>query len=144
MGYKTIVGAIALLLYFYMSAEQETQQYDLRKTATAHHHHAKPNNAHQNSNQSANDVEVAKAAVSALTSMAMDLVGIGADPYNPQVVGVHVIGILSSFINFVTYALRNPQLVELLEQEEFRQVLRSYIIKRVAEKQAVASELEVL
>jgi hypothetical protein len=76
--------------------------------------------------------------------MAMDLVGIGADPYNPQVVGVHVIGILSSFINFVTYALRNPQLVELLEQEEFRQVLRSYIIKRVAEKQAVASELEVL
>ena len=85
-----------------------------RQLSLAHHHHC--STCDQN-----NDKEVAEKAISTLASMAMNLVNIGADATNPATIGTGVINILSSFINFVTFAMKNPAVAELLNDELFQE-----------------------
>jgi hypothetical protein len=140
MEYRKVLGIVLSLLCFDLIAEEECACYDQRKTTTACH--TKPGKITQQKPQEhgANDTEVAKMAISALASMATNLVNIGTDPHNPQVVGTNVINMLSSFVNFVTFALKNPQLVELLDDELFQESLRNYVVKSLTEKPLVEYE----
>ena len=74
-------------------------------------------------------------AISTLASMANSLLNIGADPHNPQAIGAGVIGIISSFINFVTFALKHPEIAELMKDELFQEALRSYIARTLVAKE---------
>lgn len=133
-----MLSIVVSLSCLYLAAEQETQQYDLRKTTTIHHTHS--SHHQQKPNQGSDDAEVAKMAISTLASMAMNILNIGTDPHNPQAVGSNVMNILSSFINFVTFAMKNPGFVELMNEESFKETLRCYIVKELIEKQEILSE----
>lgn len=80
------------------------------------------------------DRQVQEKAIETLASMAMSLLNIGADSHNPQVIGSNVINILSSFINFVTFAMKNPGAVDLLNDEAFQDVLRTMVVRSIIEK----------
>lgn len=126
---------------------QDRAKYD-QTTTTTTHHHAKPSHAgHHTSHhdkEDAHDREVANMAISTLASMATSLVNIGSDAHNPQVVSSNVISILSSFINFITYALRHPQVIELLNDELFQEALRNYLITRIKDQQKYELECDEL
>jgi hypothetical protein len=82
-------------------------------------------------------------AIETLASMANSIINIGADAHNPEHVGKQVISILSNFVNFVTFALRDPQILELLEKDEFRGKLKSILTEEILEKilQEVGNEI---
>jgi hypothetical protein len=88
------------------------------------------NQSHENNSPS--DSDVAKMAISTLASMATNILSIGADPHNPQAVGANVIGMISSFVNLITYAMKNPQFAELMEDELFQQELRAHLMRNLA------------
>jgi hypothetical protein len=98
----------------------------------------KENQSHENNSPS--DSDVAKMAISTLASMATNILSIGADPHNPQAVGANVIGMISSFVNLITYAMKNPQFAELMEDELFQQELRVHIMRNMAVMQMDMSE----
>ena len=136
MGRNAMLCIVVLSLCCNAVASQETDwQYDLTRTATkpTHHHHCSTCN--QN-----NDKEIAEKAVTTLASMAMSLLNIGADATNPATISTGVISILSSFINFVTFAMKNPAVAELLNDEFFQEELRSYIVRSLKEKHPEMSE----
>jgi hypothetical protein len=111
-------------------------------TSAAHHSQASIGNQTQNSS-SHSDTEVAKMAISTLTSMATNILSIGTDPHNPQNIGANVIGILSSFVNLIVYALKNPQFAELMEDELFQQELRLHIMKNLALEHELSEEIMI-
>ena len=51
------------------------------------------------------------------------------------IIGAGVIGIISSFINFVTFALKHPEIAELMKDELFQEALRSYIARTLVAKE---------
>jgi hypothetical protein len=134
MGDKAIL-CIVLSLCFNVAAKQaHGVQYDKKITTTAAH--AKPgkiSSHHSHSHSADKDKEVAKMAISTLASMATNLINIGMDPHNPKAVGANVVNLISSFVNFVTEALRNPEFAELLNDELFQETLRNYIMRSLAE-----------
>jgi hypothetical protein len=101
------------------------------QTHTGHHSHG---------HHSPSDGEVAKMAISTLASMATNLLSIGSDPHNPQNVGTNVVGMLSSFINLITFALKNPQIAELMEDELFKQELQVQIVRCMEAMKAEIAE----
>lgn len=105
----------------------------------AHHTHTHTQNQ-QKEEASHSDGEVAKMAVSALASMATNMLSIGADPSNPQNIGTNVISMISSFVNLITFAMKNPHFAELMEDELFRQELCEDITKSLVAMQAELAE----
>lgn len=79
---------------------------------------------------SPSDLEIQQMAVNTVAQMATNLINIGANPHNPQHVGVQVVSLLGSFVNFVTYAMRHPEILELIEDAEFKEVMRSCLQKK--------------
>lgn len=77
------------------------------------------------------DLEIQQMAVNTVAQMATNLINIGANPHNPQHVGAQVVSLLGSFVNFVTYAMRHPEVLELIDDAEFKEVMRSYLEKKV-------------
>lgn len=74
-----------------------------------------------------NDKEIQLMAISTLANMASAIVNIGSEPHNSVSVGANVIKILGGFVNFVSYAMRHPELLELIEQPEFQDALNRAI-----------------
>lgn len=77
----------------------------------------------------AEDVHVQQMAIQTMANMANNLVQIGADPHNPQVVGSSIVNILGSFVNFVIAATRHPELIEILQNQEFQDIVAGYVLK---------------
>lgn len=138
MGYKAISSIVVLMICsrVFADVDRGSHSYDTHVTVTAatpgvgkpHQHH------HHNHSNADDDGEIAKLAISTLASMAKDIVTIGLDPHNPQAIGSGVINMLSSFVNFVVYALKNPKLLELMEDEQFQDRLRVCILRSIAEE----------
>ena len=59
------------------------------------------------------DAQVQQMALQTVATMANNLVSIGADPYNPQVIGTGIINIVGSFVNFLAAAMRHPEIIDL-------------------------------
>ena len=112
--------------------------YDHTTTQSGAHHTHTQNQQKEEASHS--DGEVAKMAVSALASMATNMLSIGADPSNPQNIGTNVISMISSFVNLITFAMKNPHFAELMEDELFRQELCEDITKSLVAMQAELAE----
>jgi polyferredoxin len=134
MGHKIVVGILGLYMCCNCCACQDAEVCcdHVRTTTTAM------------AQADAHEREVQKMAIATLASMANSLINIGADAYNPQNVGAQVISILSNFVNFVTFALRNPQILDLLENDEFKEALRSVLMEEIIEKKLNAVDNEIL
>ena len=116
--------------------QERIAKYDTIITTTADIDRPEPPAPHHcPCHDKASDKEVAQMAITTLASMATSILNIGTDSHNPKVVGTNVINILSSFVNLVTFAMRNPQLVELLNDELFQDTLRAYIVRSLIDKQ---------
>jgi len=134
MGHKVVVGLLGICMCCNCCACQDSEiSCDVVRTSTT-----------SIAQDDAHEREIQKMAIATLASMANSLINIGADAYNPQNVGVQVISILSNFVNFVTFALRNPQILELLENEEFKETLRSILMEEIIEKKLNAADNEIL
>jgi hypothetical protein len=134
MGYKVVVGLLGICMCYNCYACQDSEiSCDIVRTSTT-----------SIAQDDAHEREIQKMAIATLASMANSLINIGADAYNPQNVGAQVISILSNFVNFVTFALRNPQILELLEDEEFKEALRSILMEEIIEKKLNAGDNEIL
>ena len=131
MGNKTLGIVVLMVCYNAVACEESAVQYDETRTTTKHSAH------HQcaTCNEKTNDKDIAEKAIATLASMATSILNIGSDAHNPAVIGTAVINILSSFVNFVTFAIKNPGVAELLNDEAFQEVLRSCIAKNLAERQ---------
>ncbi len=90
------------------------------------------------------DRQVAEMAITTLASMAHNIINIGADAHNPQVIGSNVISILGSFVHFVTYALRNPRVVDLLKDEVFQDTVRIIIARSIINEQLDVTDDEII
>ena len=139
MGQKVMIGIVVSMLCCNAIAKPKpVAHYDAALTTTTasgkQDNHATQHHC-TTCNDSSNDKDVAQKAISTLASMAMSILNIGTDSHNPQVVGANVINILSSFVNFVTFAMKNPEVAELLNDEDFQEALRNYIVRSLVEKQ---------
>lgn len=73
------------------------------------------------------DAQVQHLAVQTMANMADNLVNIGLDPHNPHVVGSSVVNIIGSFVHFVVTAMRHPEIIEQVQNEELEKIIRGYI-----------------
>ena len=80
--------------------------------------------------ESPTDIEIQQMAVNTVAQMANNLINISANPHNPQHVGAQVVALLGSFVNFVTYAMRHPDILELIEDDDFKEVVRNCLEKK--------------
>jgi len=137
MGHKEVLGIVVLSFCCNGVAYQERiAKYDTIITTTNDIDRPEPSAIHHcQDHDKASDKEVAQMAITTLASMATSILNIGTDSHNPKVVGTNVINILSSFVNLVTFAMRNPQLVELLNDDLFQDTLRTYIVRSLIDKQ---------
>jgi hypothetical protein len=79
--------------------------------------------------QQIEDLQIQQMAVQTMAVMASNLIQIGADPYNPRVVGPGIANIIGNFVNFVVTAMRHPELIDFIQNEEFQQTIRSCVDK---------------
>jgi hypothetical protein len=134
MGSKVVVGLLGICMSFNCCACQDAEICcdSVRTTTTVM------------AQDEAHEREIQKMAIATLASMANSLINIGADAYNPQNVGAQVISILSNFVNFVTFALRNPHIRDLLENDEFKEVLRSVLMEEINKRKLNVVDNEIL
>lgn len=145
MKSRLIFCCIASCLYVNVVAKHShcshCSHYDHTTTPSGVHHIHSHTHNQQKEESSHSDGEVAKLAVSTLASMATNLLSIGADPSNPQNIGTNVVNMISSFVNLITFAMKNPQFAELMEDELFRQELCEDITKSfIAMRSELAEE----
>lgn len=144
MKHKIIFCFIVLCYCFNALAKHSHCSHCDQKITTSSAHHIQANTENlSKENNSPSDSDVAKMAISTLASMATNILSIGADPQNPQTVGANVIGMISSFVNLITYAMKNPQFAELMEDELFQQELRAHIMRSLTAMQIDLSEEEI-
>lgn len=91
----------------------------------------------------ADDVRVQQMAIQTMATMANNLVNIGIDPHNPQVVGSSIVNIVGSFVNFVVTAMRHPELLDMLHNEEFQTLVRSYVAKALDAQESELHDQEL-
>lgn len=100
--------------------QNQKNQQNNQQANTQHINEQKPK---QQETKPDKEKEVQLMAISTLANMATAVVGIGTDPLNGVSVGEKIIRILSSFINFVSYAMKHPEVIDLIEEPEFREAL---------------------